>query len=205
VSPARMPASRLVLVHADEAEPSYDQNEAALLERARNGDQAAFAVLHKRHAPAVGRFLRDLLGDPESAQEALQETLVRAYLHLGALRHGERLLAWLFGIGRRVCLESLRAARRRPDPLGDEGDMQADPAPSPEMLLVSGEAHAQLDAALAALSADRRTVLVLRSDHELSCAEIASVMGWSVSKVKVELFRARLKLRELLAPLRDSP
>lgn len=186
----------------DPGEARVESLETRLVARARRGDAGAFRAIHDRHSPAVGRFLRDLFGDATAAEEGTQETFVRAFLRLESLREGEKLLAWLLGIGRRVWLESRRAQKRRAedDPPEPEGEAFAtDPAHSPESLFLSREARAHLDRALAEISADRRTVILLRSDHGLSCAEAAEVMGWSLAKVKVELFRARAQLRTLLA------
>jgi RNA polymerase sigma-70 factor (ECF subfamily) len=186
----------------DPAEVRVESLEERLVGRARRGDAGAFRAIHERHSPAVGRFLRDLFGDAAAAEEGLQETFVRAFVRLDSLRDGEKLLAWLLGIARRVWLESRRAQRRRAedDPPEPEGEAFAtDPAHSPESLFLSREARAHLDRALSAISPDRRTVILLRSDHGLSCAEAAEVLGWSVAKVKVELFRARAQLRTLLA------
>jgi RNA polymerase sigma-70 factor (ECF subfamily) len=180
--------------------------EATWVERARAGDTRAFRALHAMHAPALGRFLRDLLGDDGAAEEALQETFVRAFLRLDTLREDDRILAWLLGIGRRVSLEMRRCERRYAGKAPEDmAECLDDHSLSPEMVLLSREAHAHLDAALATLSVERRTILLLRSDHDLSCAEVAEVMGWSVAKVKVELFRARQKLRALLGHLGDPP
>ncbi len=85
--------------------------ERRLVERARAGDDKAFRAIFDRHAPAVRRFLYDLLRDRDSADEATQETFVRAHGRLAALRDEDKLVAWLFGIARHVYHEARRARR----------------------------------------------------------------------------------------------
>src|SRR3954464_11344409 len=84
---------------------------------ARAGEAEAFRVIFERHAPAVRRFLGDLFRDAPAADEATQETFVRAHAKLRSLEEGDRLSAWLLGIARRVFLEQLRRRKRDPDPL----------------------------------------------------------------------------------------
>ena len=191
---------------------SLVQMESLLVARARTGDAGAFRRLFERHGPAVRRFLRDLLRDGAAADEATQETFVRAFHRLGQLRENEKMLAWLLGIARNVCHEELR--RRRHQGLlsasevreGDDGEEMPGPresiegGPSPETLLLGHEADRQLAAALATLGEERRAALLLRIDHQLDYEEIRMVMGWSLAKVKNEIHRARLELRARLLP-----
>ncbi|HSP79679.1 MAG TPA: RNA polymerase sigma factor [Myxococcaceae bacterium] len=173
--------------------PSGEDGERRLLARARRGDPAAFRVLFERHAPAVWRFTRDLFRDDAAADEATQETFVRAHGKLGALRDETRLVSWLLGIARHVYLESRRAR-------GPHLEVAAElPPPNPEELLLDRELEGLLTEALEALREERRTALLLRMDHGLPYEEIAQVMGWSLPKVKNEIHRARLQLRERLA------
>ena len=159
-----------------------------------------FRAVYDEHARAVRRFLGDLLRDDAAADEATQETFVRAHARLGTLREGDKVLPWLFGIARNVFYEELRARRRHLRSVGDdERAEEIDRAPSPEGVLLGAEADAQLGAALAELGEERRAALVLRIDHGLDYDEIAAVMGWPLSKVKNEIHRARLVLRARLA------
>ena len=170
------------------------------MSRARAGDAEAFRVIFDRESPGVRRFLGDLLRDDAAADEGTQETFVRAHHRLSTLEEPGKLQGWLFGIARMVFFEQLRRKRRSGpavDPL-DESP-QIDRAPSPEALLLSAESDRVLDGALAQLTEDRRAALLMRIDHGLGYAEIASAMGWSLQKVKNEIHRARLQLRASLA------
>lgn len=159
-----------------------------------------FRALYDAHARSVRRFLGDLLRDDAAADEATQETFVRAHARLATLREGDKALGWLLGIARNVFYEELRARRRHLRSIDDEErDAAPDVAPSPEGVLLGAEADAQLADALGELGEERRTALVLRIDHGLDYDEIAELMGWPLSKVKNEIHRARLVLRTRLA------
>lgn len=172
-------------------------------------DRTSLAALYSELAPAVHRFLRDLLGDDALAADALQEAFVRAFRRVETVPHGTRLAAWVFGIARNVSLE-LRKARGRARRVLVQEDARvacrvADVrARSPEAQLLDREAVVVVSRALALLPEDRRAALLLRLDHGLSYDEIARAMGWSLSKVKVEIFRAREVLRATLDAYRGG-
>jgi RNA polymerase sigma-70 factor (ECF subfamily) len=178
------------------------EGDRQLLARARRGDPVAFRALFERHAPAVWRFLRDLSRDDAAADEATQETFVRAHGRLGALRDDARLASWLLGIARHVYLESRRGRGTHLDIAAEESEPLLEaalPSPTPEALLLDRELEGLLVEALGELREERRAALLLRIDHGLAYEDIAQVMGWSLPKVKNELHRARLQLRERLA------
>lgn len=167
-------------------------------------DRAAFTFLYEKQAPRIHRFLRDLLGDTGLANDATQETFVRAYAHMEIVREGERAVPWLFGVARNVSLELRKARVRRGRVFTDDDaeDAMAGPCsrgPTPEGELLDREALSVVDAALAKLSYDRRAMLLMSLDHGLEYADIAELMGFSLAKVKVEIFRGREILRETLA------
>lgn len=188
--------------------------------RAQEEDGRAFRILFERHAPSVHRFLRDLLGDAAAADEATQETFVRAYRRLRSLRAEDRFRPWILGIARNVFREQCRRKSRHVslsalDAAGSEPEVNAASttaleagleldASTPESLLLVREATTHLERALQRLTEDRRAVLLLRFDHGLSCAEASALLGWSVAKVKVEVHRARLQLRAELTALEEG-
>ena len=182
----------------------------AVVARARSGDPRAFRVMFDRWAPAVRRFLRGVVRDTAAADEGTQECFVRAHRQLAGLREDDRIGPWLLGIARNVAFELLRLRRReQPASRGLTAAARAgggggvadspDPAPSPEAQLLGSESDRVLEAALEALSAERRAALLLRIDHCLGYHEIAAAMGWTVPKVKNEIHRGRLELRDRLA------
>jgi RNA polymerase sigma-70 factor (ECF subfamily) len=162
-------------------------------------ERVEMAVLYAKLAPAVHRFLRDLLGDAALAADATQETFVRAFRRYDTLEDCGRVAPWIFGIARNVSLE-LRRARGRARRVIVDGDGEADcearaKTRTPEAELLDREAVRVVASALERLSEDRRAALLLRLDHGLAYDEIAELMGWTLAKVKVEIFRAREVLR----------
>lgn len=162
---------------------------------------ATFETLYARQAPRIHRFLRDLLGDATLAADATQETFARAYVrHRDILRDEERAIPWLFGVARNVSLE-LRKARARAGRIFVDGNARVDDAPAagtPERDALGREAVRVIDRALERLSEERRAMLLLRLDHDFSYEQIAELMGFSLAKVKVEIHRARIVLREAI-------
>ncbi|WP_224247583.1 RNA polymerase sigma factor [Hyalangium gracile] len=196
------PLLALRMFAAQDEAPEAREGERTLLRRARAGDPTAFRILFERHSPAVWRFLKDCFRDEPAADEATQETFVRAHGRLGTLKDEDRLASWLLGIARLVFLESRRARGVHLDVDGEDSEGLVEavlPTPSPEDLLLDQETEALLAEALGHLREERRSALLLRIDHGLPYEEIAQVMGWSLPKVKNEIHRARLQLRERLA------
>jgi RNA polymerase sigma-70 factor, ECF subfamily len=170
-------------------------------------DHALLTRLYEDHGARIHRFLRDLLGDAALAADATQETFVRAYRQLATFRDGASVAPWLFGIARNVSLEVRRArfrAARVIAPSTDEGVAEPLALGSPESDLLSREALRVVDVALDQLSDDRRAMLLLRLDHGLAYEEIAELMGFSLAKVKVEIFRARAVLRSVMTNYEDG-
>jgi RNA polymerase sigma-70 factor (ECF subfamily) len=168
--------------------------EVAEVEEAR----AAIAALYAAHGARIHRFLRDLIGDPSLAADATQETFLRAFRQRDAYDAARAAAPWLFGIARNVSLE-VRRARTRRDRVMVTSDADAPAHGSPESDLLGREAVRIVGAALDRLSDDRRAMLLLRLDHGLAYEDIASLMGFSLAKVKIEIFRAREILRATLA------
>lgn len=174
--------------------------EHALIERVRRGEGAAFREVFRLHVVRVRGFLRHLLGSASAADEATQETFVRAHAALRGGAEVERLQPWLLGIARNTAREHRRAQQRDvalADTVSEQGSEPV-AALDPEALLLGREASAVLARALDTLSEERRAALVLRADQALAYEDIALVLGWNVARVKNEIYRARLQLRAAL-------
>src|SRR5262245_39286043 len=98
-----------LLARARPIDPSTP--EEALVDRARSGEAEAFKALFERHVASVRRFLKDVLRDGAAADEATQETFVRAHGLLPKLEQRGRVKAWLLGIARNIAFEQRRARR----------------------------------------------------------------------------------------------
>lgn len=181
---------------AADAGPQRDLTRSWAL-RAKAGDRLALRAIYERYAPPVRRFVRDMLRDPAAADDALQDTFVRVFQRIATLDEPERLAGWIFGIARRVCLEHRRSVgRRQRNTDAAEAVAEApDSSAGPEALYFGNEAAVALDQAVDQLEPNRRAILLMRCDHQLSYEEIATAMGITLAKVKIELHRARTALR----------
>jgi RNA polymerase sigma factor (sigma-70 family) len=176
--------------------------------RARDGDEVAFEALVSRHEAATYRVCRRLLADADEALDATQEAFLRAYRGLARFRGAASFRTWLIGIAINVCRNRLasptRRAQRRALPLDADPATEAvarplpDPAPGPEARAYGSELRRALLAALAALSAEHREVLVLREIEGLDYAQLAGALGVAEGTVKSRLARARAALRAAL-------
>jgi RNA polymerase sigma-70 factor, ECF subfamily len=159
-----------------------------------DGDSDAMRALYDRFAPAVRRFLLALVRDRAAAEDALQETFTRAIDRVSTLHEGDRVAPWLFGIARNVSLEHRRRRRRDGDAGGRDG-VEVGHGRTPEAAMLGEETARVVERALTAMSEDRRAALLLRVDHGLPYEDIAAAMGWTLSKAKIEVHRARLSVR----------
>ncbi len=175
-----------------------------LIERSRGGDDEAFRLIFERYAQPVTGFVFGIVGERGLAEEAAQETFVRAYRKLPTLREPEKFSTWLFGIAKNVAREALQARRDAARRGGTEGAAAAvtDKEPLPDERLLRKEMHLAVERALATLDPDKRAVFTLRVFQQRSYEEIAEITGFSQSKVKTDIHRARAEMRRLMRPYR---
>ena len=178
---------------------SLMNSSADLVTRACQGDQEAFRLIFERYSRPVISFIYDQVGDRELAEELAQETFVRAYRGLRALREETKLSTWLFGIAKNVARESLRA-RQRSNHHVDLDDKQvlnlSDRGPVPVKQLLDKELNSVIQNSLALLDDDKRMVFTLKVFQQCSYEEIAEITGFSIPKLKTDLHRARTEMRK---------
>jgi RNA polymerase sigma-70 factor (ECF subfamily) len=185
-----------------------DSTDESLIAAIRAGDEAAFEQLFNRHRRKVARLVGRFFNRPERVEEILQDIFAKIYFALSdySKERGAGFAAWLARVAINACYDELRRARRRPESaLSDiSGDESAwlntqlrggTTSRDAESTTISRDLANKL---LARLSADDRLVLTLLDAEEMSVVEIAEIMGWSVSKVKVRAHRARHQLRRVL-------
>ena len=174
-----------------------------LIVAARRGDQDAFRHIFERWARPVVSFVYDMVGDRALAEDLTQETFVRAYKYLDALRDESKFSTWLFSIAKNVAREHLRSAhnRSRKVALDDETVLELpDERPTPAGALLDKELNGVVRHALGALDEDKRLVFTLKVFQGRSYEEIAEITGFSVPKVKTDLHRARTEMRKRMGP-----
>ena len=160
------------------------------VESSRNGCPEHFRALVQRYQRPLYAYLACRMGDPLEAEEAAQESFVRAFLSLKKLRKPESFYAWLLGIAGRVLKEQLRsAARRQHERAAAEALL---PEPDPELTEVP------LEEAIALLPESYRQVILLRYYEGLSCQEVAQRLAMPLGTVTKTLSRAYALLRQEL-------
>ena len=156
------------------------------------------ALMRAHERQVLGVALR-LTGNLEDAQDVAQEVFLRLHRHRGSLAD-HAIAPWLYRVTVNICADLSRRKRSRPV-LSIERDY-ASPAVSPEAAAARERNQQLIGAALARLGDKERAALVLRDLEGLSTAEVAEALGSSESTVRVQISKARLKLRELLRGMR---
>lgn len=172
-----------------------EETDDQLVCRILNGDSAAFVFLVERYKRSVYSLAYRLLSNATDAEDAAQETFVRAYTRLTSYQLGSRFGSWLLSITSHWCIDFLR--RRRAVSLDAPGSGTAEAIlpgnadEQPEALALLSERQREVRAWLDSLPAPYHAVLVLRYWHDLSYAEISATTGLPVSTIRMRLFRAR--------------
>ena len=173
-----------------------EQSVSALVQRARDGDLDAFGQLMTRFRPQFSRYALQMLGQREEAEEALQDTFLRAYRGLAGCREPVRFQAWAFAIlvnrcrtVRRRLLRRARLHRRDPDAL----DTASVPHPEGDDAW-----REEIQRALSRLPAAQREAFLLKHVEGLSYEAIAELSGARVPALKMRVLRACEALRREL-------
>jgi RNA polymerase sigma-70 factor (ECF subfamily) len=182
-----------------------ERSDLQLVEMVLAGDEGAFEDIFERHKRLAASVAARYFRKPEQVEEAVQIAFSKVYFELGKFRgtHELSLAGWLARITSNTCIDILRGQKRRAE------DLECD-LPDPESLglktsgLSGEELHIDRDLAgklLARLGAEDRALLRMLYVDELSLAEAAALLGWSVSKTKVRSWRARNALRRVVKRL----
>ena len=173
--------------------------EAGWLEQARRGDDEAFARLVEAYQLPVFNLCFRILGEAAEAEDASQETFLRAYRSLASYDPQRKLSSWLLSIASHHCIDRLRRRRLVSLPLEDLGPAEdpADPGPGPEASLADAESRRDVRRLLDHLAPQDRAAIVLRYWYDLPVEEIGETLGLSVSAVKSRLHRARRSMAEV--------
>ncbi len=181
--------------------------DAALVERSRQGDRAAFNELVNRNAQKVFRMARHMTRNDQDAEDVLQEAFLKAFSKLDQFQGDAKFSTWLTRIAVNESLMRLRKGRNSKTVSLDEefevGDSAiqrevADDGEDPEQTYGRTEMREILEGAIDSLAEGYRTVFVLRDVEGFSTEETAEMLDLSVSAVKSRLLRARLQLRDKL-------
>jgi RNA polymerase sigma-70 factor (ECF subfamily) len=178
------------------------------LKKLQAGDPLAFAQFVEENQSQIYNLSLRMLGDPQEAEDVLQETFLNAYKALPGFEGRSSLSTWLYRIASNASLMRLR--KKQPDTVPVDEPLTLDAGDSvprqlvdwsnlPEDDLLSNESRHMMDEAVSELPEPLRIVFILRDLEGLSTAETGEVLGLSEGAVKTRLHRARLKLRERLS------
>ena len=178
---------------ATQPEGPVDQH--GLVERARRGDRQAFAELIRASGARLDAAARLILRDPELAQDAVQETLIRAWRRLPGLRDPATFDHWLHSLVAHACIDLVRKRRRRV--------IEVELAPTADMHVLDDVGlvadRDQLDRALARLEPEMRAVVVLHFYLDLPLPRVAASLGIPVGTAKSRLHRSLGVMRSTMA------
>lgn len=185
-----------------DAEASLSElGDAWLVERAKHGDQRAFAVLVRRYERKLIRVLVRLVRDPETARDLAQETLFRVYGRLDRFDTARRFGPWLFRVGVNLGLDWLRSRKSETfsslslDRTHHDGRPMLEPADADPRL--QADLVQEVQFILERIPVAYRTILVLRDLEGFSSSEVAAIVGRREATVRWRLSKAREKFREV--------
>ncbi len=189
-----------------------ETSDEGLLDAARQGDRRALERLLARHQRRVYRFGLKMCRDPEDAKDVLQDTLLAVARGVKDFRGASSVSTWLYTIARSFCIKKRRRSKFAPaeeasldDDSATEARQVADEARGPDESLAGRQIEAALEQAIGNLAPMYREVLVLRDVEGLTAPEVAEVLSLTIEAVKSRLHRARVAVREAVAPALGVP
>ncbi len=178
-----------------------DDSDEALMARVARGDQPAFRVLARRHAPAIVRLARRILGNTADAEDVAQEAMLRVWTHAPRWQPLAAFKTWLTRVVVNLCLDR---KRRAPWVELEAAGEIADSAPVASELAETDERERLLQRAIAELPDRQRTAIVLTYSEGMSNAQVADILDTSVSAVETLLVRGKQNLRRALGGIIDD-
>ncbi len=174
-----------------------EKTDTRLIQLACDGDQEAIAVLYRAHVQAIYRYISYRVPETAAADDLTAEVFLRMVEGLPAYTlNGAPFEAWLYRIAAARVADYYRVRTRRPQT--ELSDAEPDRGVSPEGLLQNAEEHSELRAALRELSDEQQDILLLRFVERKSHAEVAKILGKSVTAIKSAQHRALVRLAELM-------
>jgi RNA polymerase sigma-70 factor, ECF subfamily len=182
-----------------------------LIRRTRAGDREAFEELFNRYQKRVYNLIYRIIGNESDSSDLTQEVFVRVYNSIGKLRTDEAFFSWVRTVAVNLCRDFIRRRPARTESLDarletDDGQVERelpDPSAGPERLLLDSDRKRVVDKAVASLSDEHRTVIVLHHLQGMDVQEIARTLDAPVGTIKSRLARARDELRRKLGAYVD--
>jgi len=187
--------------------PKEANDDRALVRAAQRGDEQAFRSLVERYHRRVVQLALGMVKDADEAMDIAQETFVRVHRYLPSFKGDSSFFTWTYRIATNLCLDAQRRKGRaqRVD-LAQDDDAEIEAAMDPPSNALAGpqrqalnqELRGKIEEALAGLSENHRSILLLREVDGLSYEELAKVLGIRKGTVMSRLFHARLKMQNKL-------
>lgn len=203
-----MQATQSSLPISAHAATSTESTDGELIERAAGGDEFAFECIMRRHNRLLSRTARSILKSEAEAEDALQESYLRAWRALPTFRAEAKLSTWLVRIVINEALGRLRRSSAQVIPLDAASDstdpqtpdgIEDDPDLRPECAAIRSQVRRLMEARIDLLPENFRTVFMLRAIEELSVEEVSAALDVPEATVRTRFFRARGLLRESLS------
>lgn len=203
---------------SDATPPIDDDEDARLMLAVQAEDPLAFELLMQRNQARVAAFLRRFVGE-QAVEDLTQEVFMRVYRHRATYRHEARFTTWLYRVAHNVAFNALRSKNRRPEALfssvqkhfvsgttalGFEESVLGKTDATPTKQIAKVELQQIVRDAVEKLPPRQREATILSRFNGMSYSEIAAVMSMTPQAVKSLLCRARLNLKEILAPYVDD-
>lgn len=169
--------------------------DADLLERCRTGDVDAFAALYQEQSPRIFALARRMAGSPEDGEDLLQEIFLQAYRKLDSFKGEAAIGTWLYRLALNHCLDHVRGKRAKMDRVTDTFDAAMEPAARHDTPI----ARFDLERAVERLPEGCREAFVLHDVEGFNHKEVGRMLGIAEGTSKSQVFKARMKLRSMLA------
>ena len=182
---------------------SNNSEDLSIIDRFKNGDEAAFEELVLKYQDRIYNLCRHMLGNAHDAEDAAQDAFIKAYRNLKKFKPESSIYTWLYRIAVNTCIDHKRkpffeSIFRRSDTGAEMVIEYPSASPSPEKEYESKQIQSAIEKALRKLSPKLRAVIVLKEMEGLSYEEIADTLDVSIGTVKSRISRARKKLQTLL-------
>jgi len=185
-----------------------ENSDTDLLKALQRGEDSAIEELLRRYQSRIYRYGIQMCRNPEDAKDVLQDTLLAMTRSLRSFRGASSLSTWLYTIARSFCIKKRRKSKFAPDEELSLSSMDSDhsgpvsaASEQPDHIVSAKELADYLNKAVQSLDPMYRDVLLLRDGEGLSAPEVAKVLGLRVDAVKSRLHRARLAVRDQMAPV----
>jgi RNA polymerase sigma-70 factor (ECF subfamily) len=184
-----------------------DAADADLHAQLRQGNAEAFALIFARHHRFIYKFIYAMVGEQSLAEELTQETFLGAFKGIHSLRGEATLRTWLCGIAKNTVYKSMRS--RRGQEVQSENEIESlsvvdEKNFAPDRQFLNKELKQLIQTALGKLDEDKRLIFTLKELQNLSYNEIAEITGHSIPKLKTDLHRAKVEMRNILRPYLEA-